>query len=366
MEGAGESGLACRCLMFWGFNTIRKFCSQIRATLIPIMIGLIGIGSLTQAAVDPNLVHASHKVRLIHFAAQRNRSHFKLLKDPVLNRYFSPDFIWDVRHFNNEKEFRDMVKNLRSCNSKVMIGCYNSACTTVPERLDSFPSAKLPLEQCDPAWILRLEEDKSPVRWPKKDRRYFLDMRRSDVRQAIISLSIARAKYYNLDAVCFDNCYWGIVPMKKFPVSSAEWSEAFMQFYRDAGNTCREKGLKCIVNVATIASYIPDAFRAISPYVDGIMTEIAFHPNITAAKMLDRELITYEELAQKGKIILLIPSSKQDQSFALKVIRRLASQYDNIYLASRDPLVDDPLAWVPAEKPRENSKPDSFDKHSTE
>lgn len=293
------------------------------------------------------------KRRLIVFGAQRNRSHFKLLKDPKLAKYFAPDFIWDVRNFKDREEFLRMVRALRNANPKAIIGSYASACTALHAKKRTVPAARIPLEQCKAEWLLRYK-DGSFVKWPKNPYRYFLDMRRKDVREASINLAISRAKYNGLDAVCFDNCYWSTIPVKNFPISKQEWTDAFMKFFSEAGKACHKEGLKCVVNVVLNTEiYIPQAFRAIAPYVDGLLTELAFHPRSRTADTIRRELETYEEVLKQGKMVLLIPRyrkkddmKRKEERFGLTQIRPLAIKYGNIYLTASGPVHDEPLYYV--------------------
>jgi len=281
---------------------------------------------------------------LLYFAGQRNRSHFKFLKDANLAKYFAPDFVWDIRIFKDRAEFERMVQLLRRINPTIILGSYASACTTMPKTNDTFPPAKMPIRQCKPEWILRDPSTGEAIKYGSKDNgRCFLDMRQPAVRRAVISLSIARAKHFGLDAVCFDNCYWGIVPMKNFPSTQEQWSKAFMLFYEEAGKACHKVDLKCIVNFATKADKIPNAFDAISSYVDGMMTEITFHPNIVKLGLLNKELDAYRRASERGKLVLLFPSSKQSLQFALKKIRPLAMKHKNIYVCPKGKMVDTPL-----------------------
>ena len=274
---------------------------------------------------------------LLNFGGKRGRYHFKLLEDKKLSGYFAPDFIWDVRPFESEDELKRMMLLLRRHNPATVIGYYSSACTALPVKKDTFPAAKLPLEQCKSEWLLK-DNNGSKVFWPGQPDRPFLDMRKLEARQAIISLSVSRAVHYGFDAVCFDNCYWGVVPKKGFVVSKKDWCAAFMKFYEEAGRACHEAGLKCVVNVATYANEIDDAFKAISPFVDGLMTELAFHPNVRTPEGLLKELKGYEAVLKQGKWIFLWPRYPSDEQFGLLAIHPLARKYGGIYLNATGPI----------------------------
>ncbi len=279
---------------------------------------------------------------LLCFGGQRNRSHFKLIADTRLGYMFAPDFVWDIRVFKDHEEFLRMTAALRARNPNAILGSYASACTTLPAGKDTYPPAKLPFEQCKPEWLLR-DKDGKTVAYGNENDRYFLDMRQRAVRDAVIGLAVARARYNGLDALCFDNCYWGIQPMPNFPVSAAEWTNAFLKFYQETQKAAQAAKLRCVINVATTADKIPDAFQAIAPHVDGLMTEMAFHPNMRSPDNLAKELKGYEEVLKQGKIVLLIPRHKEDEKFALTQIRPLARQYGKIYVTAAGPVHDEPL-----------------------
>jgi hypothetical protein len=283
---------------------------------------------------------------LLCFGGQRNRSHFKLIADPRLGYMFAPDFVWDIRVFKDHDEFLRMTAALRAQNPKTILGSYASACTTLPAGKDTYPPAKLPFEQCKPEWLLRDKEGKT-VAYGKDEDRFFLDMRQPAVRDAVIGLAVARARYNGLDALCFDNCYWATQPAPNFPVSAAEWTDAFSKFYQEAGKAAKEAKLRCVVNVATTADKIADAFRAIAPFADGLMTEMAFHPNMRSPENLAKELKAYEDALKQGKIVLLIPRYKEDEKFALTQIQPLARQYGKIYVTAAGPVHDEPLYHRP-------------------
>lgn len=277
--------------------------------------------------------------KFIYFAGQRNRSHFKMVKDPLLVRYFAPDFVWHLATFAGPNEFHRMMHLLRQYNNEIIIGFYSSACTAMPSQDDLFPPARLPLEEAESQWLLRDSKGRE-VNWPKNVKRVFLDMRKQSVRQAVIGLAVARAKYYGFDALCFDNCYWGY---GIHDISEEEWTQAFMEFYREAGRASHQNDLLCIVNIATKADEIDDAFVAIAPYVDGLMTEMAFHPNLRSPDAVQAELKGYETLLKQGKKVFLFPKNNSDLVFALSAIRPLAEKYGNIYLCNKGKLIPSPL-----------------------
>ncbi len=287
---------------------------------------------------------AIQKQRLLIFSGQTNRSHFKFINHPKLSKCFAPDFVWDIRHFEDPNEFQLMISLLRKKNPNIIIGCYNSACTTMPSEKDSFPASKLPLEYCDKKWLLKHADGKRFVFWSKPKKRYFLDVRKKEVREAVINLAIARTKHYNLDAVCFDNCYWQIAPLD-FPVSRPDWTDAFMLFFQEAGIACRKEGLKCIVNVASHADNIPKAFTAISPHVDGIATELAFHPNMRSEHQIKIELQAYEDVLQKGTMVFLFIKPDYFES-AVDLVKPLAEKYRGIYLAPTAHLSKVPICYT--------------------
>ena len=172
------------------------FFKNISLVLVPILFGLITCFYDCRTQAAPN--SKSAKSGFINFGGKRNRFHFKLLKDPKLSKYFAPDFIWDVSNFEDRAEFMRMTAALRKANPATIIGSYASACTTMPEKKDAYPPSKMPLSRCPSVWLLRSKDKKDFVTWPKIKNRYFLDMRRPDVRKAMIDLAVARANITTL------------------------------------------------------------------------------------------------------------------------------------------------------------------------
>lgn len=303
----------------------------------PPSSGTGGGGISLPEYTDPN--------HFLYFAGQRHRSHFKLVNDPYLKNYFAPNFVWDVKNFNDKEEFDRMTGLLRETNSNIILGYYMSACTTLNSSQDSFPPSRIPLEQCQPGWLL-LKYNDEPLTWPNQEGRYFLDMRKAEVRSAVINRAIAQAQHYNLDALCFDNCYWGY---GNEVVSKEEWTSAFMSFYQEAGIAASENDLLCVVNVATLSDEIADAFRTIAPYVDGLMTEMAFHPTVRSSVAVQAELQGYEDVLIQGKMVFLFPYSNNDLDFALRRIQPLGEEYGNIYLCTRGSIVPNDLYYLSSE-----------------
>lgn len=292
-----------------------------------------GAGTSKTALVGVNSAETSKK--LFMFAGIRNQSHFRVLEFTELRPLFAPDFVWHVTGFRSEEERLRMVRLLRYFNKNIIIGYYHSACTTLPPEEDYEQPSKMPNEHVQNDWILK-HADGKPVTWPDTKNRFFLDLRKDQVRQAMIALAISRAKHYGYDALSFDNCYWGYgVPASTGEVVSAEdWTKAFMKFYDEASKAAHENGLKCVVNVATPSVW--QAFEAISPYVDGIMTEMPFHENVVKAGNVDRELAAYEKAAKEGTMVLLMQTYEGRGQLTLDLARPLVDKYDNIYISITD------------------------------
>jgi len=295
--------------------------------------------------VIPQSQPSVRRPRSMKFGGNRNRSHFKLLEDPKLAKYFAPDFVWHLSSFRDRDEFLRMTSTLRKINPNTILGSYASPLYALSAEDDLYPPAHLPLSQCPKNWLLRNKDGTVRVVGEEKHL-YCLDVRQKEVRQAVITLAVERAKHNRLDALCFDNCYWGRAPRLDFPVSVDEWTQAYMKFYEEAGKAARQAGLKCVVNVATYPSQIPDAFLAIAAHVDGLMTELAFYPNIRTPERLIRELKGYEQLLKQGKIVLVGVSERKDEQFALLAVWPLARKYGNIYVSVRGLVQDEPLYWL--------------------
>jgi hypothetical protein len=224
-----------------------------------------------------------------------------------------------------------MMHLLKKMNPDIIIGHYYSACTTTAQSRLPFPATKIALEICRPQWLLR-DADGKKVSWPGQPKRYFLDMRKSTVRKMVIARAIAKARQLGFNALSFDNCYYGY-GVKDASVSAEEWTKAFMAFYKEAGKKANEYGLKCVVNVACRVDDIPEAFRKIAPFVDGIMTELPFHPNIVKnKKLLKAEVEAYQHVLEMNKMVLLLQVHEERSSTTLKWGKPLAEKYSKMYI----------------------------------
>ena len=226
-----------------------------------------------------------------------------------------------------------MMSLLRQYNPKTIISYYHSSCRTLPPEKDYTQPSKMPNEFVPPEWIVKDANGKLLTSFGMPES-YLLDMRKREVRQAVISLAIARAKHYGYDGVSFDNCYFGYgVPASTAEIiSEQDWTDAFMKFFEEVGKTTNKNGLKCYVNVAMRAGVIPVAFEKIAPFVDGIMTEMPFHPNIVKAGGVERELAGYEKALEQGAAVFLLQTQEEQGLKTLEYTRPLVNKYNNMYV----------------------------------
>lgn len=272
--------------------------------------------------------------RPLNFAVGRLQEDFKWANDPKLKRIFAPDFVWMVNVFHKREKYFEMIELLRQRNPRAIIGRYNAACLAQESRYESIIPIFYPLEKCPEGWLLHSPEGKRVPYLDRigdtdeyKENGYFLDMRKKEVRSAVIQEMIARTLNDGLDATCYDICYWDVVP-SHHPIPIDEWNnEAMLPFYKEAGYEAKKNGLLCVVNVAVPSWKIPGAVRAIVPYVDGLMLETSFHPKVIKDGILQKELDAYKWALEQGKMIFLIPRglTLEAESFALKKVRPLDS-----------------------------------------
>jgi hypothetical protein len=164
-------------------------------------------------------------------------------------------------------------------------------------------------------------------------------------RSAVIGKAIEWTLDRNLDAVCFDNCYWGYAPGVGNPYDKDEWTDAFMKFYSTARDATDANGLKLIVNVAAANESIKtEGWPEIAPYVDGLISEIPLHPSYRKKSEIDAVLDVFEDVVDDGKMVILFTSkitySEDDtytnrdllKAFTVGKVRPLAETYGNIYV----------------------------------
>jgi len=263
--------------------------------------------------------------RPLNFATSRVEKDFEWANDPKLKHIFAPDFVWIVNVFSTREKYFEMIELLRQRNPKAIIGRYNSAICAIQK--DSIIPICYPLEGCPEDWLLHDPNGKR-VQWIKGSGqitpKYILDMRKPEVRTAVIREMVARTLNDGLDATCYDNCTWDVVA-RWMPVSVEEWNKAMLAFYKEAGYEARKNNLLCVVNVSFWAFKIPEGVPVVIPHVDGLMLETSIHPKVVAEGKLQDELDAYKWALEQGKMIFLIPRGRtlEWESFALEKVRPL-------------------------------------------
>jgi hypothetical protein len=173
--------------------------------------------------------------------------------------------------------------------------------------------------------------------------------------------AIEEAYLYGGNAVGLDNFYWGCVPMygkdpeRKFPIAWQDWTAAFVEYAREAGILCHRNRLKLIVNIGVPQKEIGAACADFSPYVDGLMTEMAFHPEVrNSSALLEAELAGYEYYLKNGNQIYLVPFTSppetplESENYVLRKIKPLFTKYGNIHVCGLhgSKIVANPLYWL--------------------
>ena len=287
----------------------------------------------------------------MHFGVSMKEPYYSHIFDSYQKmKYLIPNFTWIVRNVAGDRDAYDsMVSELHSANPNAILGNYMSACFASSAAEDDDPNIPRYIHYDDPdfdsTWILLADSNdpNSYITSSKFPYLRYLDMNMPEARSAIIDLAIERALDRNLDAINFDNCYWGVAPRSDVnPYDANEWTAAFMNFYSEANSAADACRLRLIFNVATgKVGRVEDAFEAVSPYADGLMTEWGFHPNRRTDSGLSKEVAGYETVLKTGTMVLIFASkagvcdivnSTQNKAFGVSKIRPLAEKYGNIYL----------------------------------
>lgn len=270
--------------------------------------------------------------RPLNFGVIRNERDFVIADNPNLKKVFAPDFVWNINSFSSRSKYEDMISLLRKNNRKPILCRYNSATTAKLLSNQGLIPYAFPLEKCKKDWLLR-DKDGFAVPYRKRikgttsyttDGRYYLDLRKTVVREAVINEMVSRALEDGLDATSYDNCHYNIA-LRGFPIPVDEWNETMISFFKEATYVAKENGLLCFFNVGGPASNIPETLYEIADFADGWLFETAFHPEIIKNNKLDEEIKAYSWALKKGKIILLVPKGRtiKDEEFALKIARKI-------------------------------------------
>lgn len=213
-------------------------------------------------------------------------------------------FTWYVKMVTgeNKAECLKSVAFLRK-NGVKYIGCPYSSTTAAlrnpPGHRRYYPELAIPPEAINYSWIVRDSKDQL-VTWKDQKNRYFLDVGKKEVQDAILNRVIKNAKEIGADFLFLDNWhyqYWAPKDMSK-----DEWTEKCMSLLKRARELTRKNGLKLVVNTPTP----PPRWPEFASYLDGISYELPAHPaRVIRKDYYELELSNYEKVMQMGKSIFL-------------------------------------------------------------
>jgi len=202
----------------------------------------------------------------------------------------------------NLQEYRKLINKQRE-NGVKFIGYAYSSTTSAPPRpighSKHFPESAIPPEAIEYSWIVR-DAKGGLVTWKEQKNRYFLDVGKKEVQDAVLVRAIGNAKSLGCNVLFLDNWYykyWSPPDM-----SRVEWTQKCMAHLKRARELTIQNNLKLVVNTPTPPKYWPE-FAA---HLDGISYELPAHPSrLVSRGRYELELSGYEKVIAMGKSIFL-------------------------------------------------------------
>jgi len=210
----------------------------------------------------------------------------------------------------NQEQYQELLTTQRK-NGVKYVGYYYSSTTSYSSSslptYRQFPELAIPPVFIKPSWILR-DDKGQPVRWPGEMERYYLDVGRVEVQNAILNRAIRNAKRLGPDMLFLDNWYykyWSPTDMRK-----EQWTEKCLSFLLRARELTHQSGLKLIVNTASP----PKHWIEFAPHLDGVAYEMGAHPyRLRKQDRYEEELSSYEKVMAMGKSIFLYTDILKDK-----------------------------------------------------
>jgi len=202
----------------------------------------------------------------------------------------------------NEQAYRKLVNNQRK-NGVKFIGYYYSATTSYPStnvgRFNRFPEGAIPPEAIKYSWILR-DTNGQLVTWPGRKNRWFIDIGKSEVQDAILTRAIKNAKRLGANVLNLDN--WNYKSFAPAGQTKEQWAEKNLALLIRARELTHQHNLKLVVNQASPFEH----WHKFAPYLDGFAFEQSTHSIwLTKRNLYEMELNTYEQMMAMGKSLFL-------------------------------------------------------------
>ncbi|MEW6664894.1 MAG: hypothetical protein AB1512_06705 [Thermodesulfobacteriota bacterium] len=199
-------------------------------------------------------------------------------------------------------QYEKAVQKQRA-NGVAFIGYYYSACTSYLPSSETmhgrYPERAMPPSEVRPEWVLR-DGTGEIVTWNTRKDRWFLDIGRQDVQEAILERAIGNAVRCGTDGLSLDNWtykYWA-PPGQTIP----QWTEKSLSLLKRARERTARQKMRLIVN----QSSPPECWHEFAPFLDGIGYEMGAHPGrLVSRAAYERELSSNEQILKLGKSLFL-------------------------------------------------------------
>ena len=203
---------------------------------------------------------------------------------------------------SDEKEYGQLINSQRK-NGVKFIGYYYSATTSYPSEIipdhRKFPEVSIPPKAIKLSWIIR-DTKNQPATWPDQKNRFFLDVGRKEVQDAMLNRAVGNARRLGCNVLFLDNWYHKYWSPRDITVS--DWTEKCLSLLVRARELTRQHNMKLVVNTSSP----PANWSGFVHYVDGIAYELGAHPvRVERRDLYEQELSSYEKAMKQGKSVFL-------------------------------------------------------------
>lgn len=278
---------------------------------------------------DSKLIVPKLSESSMHFS---KRTYEDIGKEDALGKSFA-DNLWACSDFETYEQFYEMVGLLTERNPGVLIPLSTSSCIGIRNGEQNDRLFKYYIEESEvrEEWWLR-DENGEKVAYDSSESKWYLDIRKFDVRQAIISHNLKQAIEYGFNVMQFDNLSFNLSysSFLNFDVSFYEWTNSCLSFAKEARNSAINNGILSYIDVEVddIAD-VPSMIDMFYFHCDGILNKYGYN-NINY-DTLKLEYDAYEKALIAGKKIFINFNSSENREEVYNWFRPLSINYQNIF-----------------------------------
>lgn len=264
------------------------------------------------------------------------------------------NYVWHLGPTNSVTACNELKESIRTTQPNVPIGYYFRSCQAGPNNDDGGYPFGLP-DTIPDNWCLYKEDGTKQMFGSQGN--YYLDIRKSNVREFIAITATTLAKKYGFDAVNYDNGLYENIAGPNFPMTPEEINESFSQLLIVTKELCDKAGIKLGFNFASTSGKVGAGTEFYAPYCDVLCAEMAFHTQtFEYPSMIAVDVECWRRVLEQGKRIILFVQKGVDTvdmysrwKQAIILCRPLMLEFGNLHVGMPSPPTDywtDPLKLI--------------------